>query len=247
MANQLTTGIFISKSKQIHGDKYDYSLVEYKHNSIKVKIICPIHGIFEIMPRAHTYGQGCKQCFIESKYITKEHFINESKEIHQNKYDYSLVDYKSMRNKVTIICPIHGNFSQTPHNHMNCKSGCPKCKLSKGELLVSKILTENKIDFEIQKRFKHCKNPNSNYTLPFDFYLPKFNVCIEFDGEQHYKVARYSSDKDKMLKKLQTTQLNDKIKDEYCLNNNIHLIRIPYWDISNISTIISNYIDYGFL
>lgn len=94
------------------------------------------------------------------------------------------------------------------------------CK-SKGELYIEEILQELNIDFEQQKRFKNCKNKR---TLPFDFYIPKYSTCIEYDGEQHYKSIDFWGGEERFTQR----QLNDKIKDDYCNKNNICLIRIPY-------------------
>ena len=100
---------FIKAAQEIRGDKYDYSLVNYKRMDVKVKIICPIHGEFEITPDRHLRSKfGCPFCGL--KQGTKESFIQKAKEIHGDKYDYSLVDYKNNQNKIKIICPKHGLF-----------------------------------------------------------------------------------------------------------------------------------------
>lgn len=80
-----------------------------------------------------------------------------------------------------------------------------------------------------EKIFEDCINPKTNYKLRFDFYLPKYNICLEYDGEQHYKEVDFCNDT------LADRQFRDKIKDDYCLKNNISLIRIPYWDKSKIN------------
>ena len=122
---------FIEKSKKIHGDRYDYSLVEYVNNSTKVKIICHTHGVFEQIPAKHTRGSNCPSCVINMRkeknnnYYSK-HFIEISKNIHNNKYDYSLVEYLNNNTKVKIICPIHGVFEQLPSNHSK-GANCPSC------------------------------------------------------------------------------------------------------------------------
>ena len=120
----MTTEDFIIKAKQIHGDKYDYSKVEYVNSSTKVCIICPIHGEFWQQPIDHINGKGCPKCV--GKYQTTEDFIIKAKQIHGDKYNYSKVDYINMETKVCIICPEHGEFRQTPHNHLKGQ-GCPKC------------------------------------------------------------------------------------------------------------------------
>ena len=125
-----TTNDFIEKARKIHGDKYDYSKVEYKNNRTKVCIICPKHGEFWQTPKNHLKGQGCNKCAIEYKTSkrtsTIEQFIERAKEVHGDRYDYSEVEYKNSRTKICIICPEHGEFWQTPYEHLK-GSGCPDC------------------------------------------------------------------------------------------------------------------------
>ena len=214
-AHVKTTEEFIKKAKEIHGDKYDYSLVDYKNAHTKIKIICPKHGIFEQLPLNHLSGKKCPKC--KGYYKTTEEFIKEAREIHGNKYDYSLVDYKNSREKIKIICPKHGVFEQTPHNHL-CGSGCPKCSSSHGENEIRKILEEYNFLFEEQKRFKELGR------LSFDFYLPKQNTLIEYQGEQHYKESCFKGHKHDLKKQ----QERDNIKREFAKKHNYNLIEIPY-------------------
>jgi len=200
----------------VHKNKYDYSLVEYKNSRTKIKIICPIHGIFEQTPTLHKRGHGCNNC----KSLEQESFIEQSNLVHNFKYDYSLVNYVNWKTKIKIICPIHGIFEQRPNNHKDLKQGCPYCNESHGEQEILKYLNEKNIDYIRQYKYKNCKNILS---LPFDFYLPEYNICIEFDGEQHFREHKIWGN-DKLIK----TKINDKIKNEYCLNNNIRLIRIKF-------------------
>ena len=126
MGKRLTTEEFISKAREVHGDRYDYSKVEYKNAKTKVKIICPIHGVFEQSPDAHLHGQGCQDCGYDSNKLNQESFIEKAKEKHNDFYDYSKVDFKDKNDKVCIICPRHGEFWQTPYIHLK-KHGCTKC------------------------------------------------------------------------------------------------------------------------
>lgn len=123
---KLTTKEFIQKAKLIHGDEYDYSKSKYIVNNIKVEIICKNHNSFWQKPNYHLLGQGCSKCYGNRK-LTKENFIKKAKKIHNNKYDYSSVDYKNNRTKIDIICLDHGIFKQKPNTHLN-GSGCPLCK-----------------------------------------------------------------------------------------------------------------------
>ena len=116
---------FIQKANEIHNNKYDYSKVEYKNNREKVCIICPKHGEFWQKPLGHIQGKGCPYCG-GTKKLTNCEFIQKANEIHNNKYDYSKVEYVNFETKVCIICPEHGEFWQTPHSHIS-GTGCPVC------------------------------------------------------------------------------------------------------------------------
>ena len=137
---------FIIDAKSIHENKYDYSLVDYKHSHTKVKIVCPTHGEFEQSPNDHLSGKGCPKCKGDKSRILNqsntEEFLTKANLIHGAKFDYSLVDYKNARIKVKIICPIHGVFEQTPNNHLS-RRGCPKCKGDKQRILNTQKWCEN--------------------------------------------------------------------------------------------------------
>lgn len=201
---------FINKATEIHGDKYDYSLVNYINLRTKVKIICPNHGEFEQSPDKHFRKRGCQKCGGTTKLTTNE-FIIKAKNIHGDKYDYSLVDYSNSHNKVKIICPKH---------HISNR-GCPFCRESLGEREIAKFLTESNIEYIRQKKFKDCVNKSS---LIFDFFLPNKNMCIEYDGIQHFIPIKYFGGEDK----LKMTKKNDNIKNNYCNINNIKILRIKY-------------------
>ncbi len=213
---------FIKESKKVHKDKYDYSLVAYINSNTKIKIICPIHGVWEQKPNKHLSGQGCRKCSGSNK-LTTELFINKSNEAHDCKYDYSLVDYKDHYSKVKIKCPAHGVFEQGAGSHIS-GIGCPRCKESKGEKKIFNQLVKKGIIFETQKTFNGCKFKNK---LRFDFYLPEYNICIEYDGEQHYKPISYYGGHEQLL----LTQKRDSIKTQFCQDNDIQLIRIKFDEI----------------
>lgn len=227
----LTKNSFIEKSIEKHGNKYDYSLVNYVNSLNKVKIICPIHGEFLQIPYHHYNGKGCQKCSNNVK--TVDDFITKSINHHGLKYDYSNIEYSDTNTKVNIICPIHGVFKQTPKHHYN-GSGCPKCKNSKGEKEVINILKECKINFVVQKRFTECRY---KFPLPFDFYLPELNTCIEYDGIQHFKPMEIWGGE----KEFELIKLRDNIKNKYCLENNLTLIRVSKND--DIRKIINKIID----
>ena len=125
---KLTTEQFIEKTKSIHGDRYDYSLVEYKNNKTKIKIICSKHGVFKQIPSNHLNGNGCKKCGRSVNRKTTEEFITDAYCKHGDKYNYKLVEYKNNKTKVKIICPEHDIFEQIPNNHL--EYGCKKCASS---------------------------------------------------------------------------------------------------------------------
>ena len=120
------TEYWINMVKEIHGDKYDYSLVEYKKANSKVKIICKKHGEFVQLAGAHLKGYGCYHCKFNSMRMTLNEFIIKANKQHNFKFDYSLVEYKNNSTKVKIICPIHGIFEQTPAEHLKAKD-CTIC------------------------------------------------------------------------------------------------------------------------
>ena len=131
MASKLTKEEFVSKARSIHGDKYDYSLVDYVNSQTKVSILCPIHGIFDMKPNSHLSGQGCWECGLELRANNRVNnaklkFKERASHIHNNKYNYELVEYTGTRNKIDIICPIHGVYSQIANEHLRGK-GCIKC------------------------------------------------------------------------------------------------------------------------
>lgn len=141
MSKRLTTEEFIARAKEVHGDKYDYSKAIYVNNRTKICIVCPKHGEFYQSPTSHLKGFGCSKCGYEnlsrSKSKKTEQFIKEAVLVHGNYYDYSKTEYKSNYTKICIICPVHGEFWQTPSNHLK-GHGCGKCKGS----IISKKKTK---------------------------------------------------------------------------------------------------------
>jgi very-short-patch-repair endonuclease len=131
-----------------------------------------------------------------------------------------LVNYIGSFKKIKLICPIHGEFEQSSDKHVK-GHGCLFCKESKGEKEIRVYLENNKIKHLQQYVFNDCRD---RYPLPFDFYLPNYNMCIEFDGRQHFEaVDRWGG-----LNGLLDQQKKDEIKNKYCLDNNIKLLRIAH-------------------
>lgn len=125
MGKKLTTAEFVKKAIEVHGDKYDYSKVEYMGTHKNVCIICPMHGNFLQTPANHLNGRGCPKCGGNGK-LTASEFIKRAREVHSDKYNYSKVEYVNSKKEVCIICPKHGKFLQRPSDHLNGR-GCPKC------------------------------------------------------------------------------------------------------------------------
>jgi len=215
---KLTTEEFIKRSKEIHGDKYDYSKVKYLGINKCVEIIYR-GATYRQKPQNHLIGQ-CPEK--KSNRLSSEIFIKKSREIHGDKYDYSLVEYVDSHTEVEII---YNNvvYKQKPYNHLSGKSprGTENRNVSKGELNIEKYLIEHRIDFIKQHWFVDCRNI---LPLPFDFYLPKLNTLIEYDGKQHFEsVDLFGGEKGLKIRKE-----CDSIKNKYCEKNRISLLRISY-------------------
>jgi very-short-patch-repair endonuclease len=212
---------FIKKAKMVHGDKYDYSKAEYIHSHTKICIICPIHGEFWQTPNDHLCGKGCKKCGFDSvsssKLKTTEQFIKDARKIHGDKYNYSKVEYNGCFDKVCIICPIHGEFWQTPNDHL-CGKGCQVCRESKMEMLVESILEKNNIFFNRQKKFDWLGSQS------LDFYLPEYKIGIECQGIQHYKPVSFGSKKYNGDEMLELNKERDIRKKTLCDENGIKII-----------------------
>ena len=225
-------GSFIAKAKLIHNDKFDYSDINYINNKTKIKIICPIHGEFEQTPNNHLKGHGCVKCSYKSNNIVL--FIKQVKLKHNNKYDYDKSVYINNKTKLIITCPKHGDFNQTPDKHLNRNYGCPICKESKGERRVRSFLEKNLINFKTQHTFSDCRLIDE---LPFDFYLPDYNTCIEYHGIQHYEPVKFFGGVNKYKKQVK----RDKQKEKYCNTQGVILIKIKY--TQNVEKILTKFIN----
>lgn len=215
---------FKEKAVRKHEGKYDYSKSDYVNSGTKVEVICKAHGLFSITPRNHLAGQGCPKCAGVYK-KTKEEFLEECRTVHLGKYDYSMVQYTGGKNKIAIVCTSHGEFSQNAKDHLR-GHGCPKCSASKGERLVAGILENLELKFEENYAFKDCRGISGGM-LPFDFYIPSKRMVIEFDGRQHFEPVEIfggGGAHDAQLK-------NDKIRNSWCSENGIKIIRIKYDEV----------------
>lgn len=187
---------FIKIANNKFGDLYDYSLVEYKNNTTKIKIICKEHGVVEVEPKNFLKGRGCNMCFPKLLSNTDD-FIKKSNVIHSNRYNYSLVDYKNINTLVKIICPVHGEFEQTPSAHLSGK-GCKLCNSVGGynltlternkniwlndftNLYVFKLKNDNEEFFKIgiAKNIKNRMNNIKPYDceLLYSFNIDRYNA-----------------------------------------------------------------------
>jgi hypothetical protein len=223
---------FVEKSKIIHGDKYDYSLSVYNGNKSIIDIVCKDHGSFRQIVNYHLSGCGCPQCGGTIQ-LTLNEFVGRSKKIHGDRYLYDKVVYLNNQTKVEIFCKRHNlYFLQSPDSHFR-GSGCPSCNESKGEKLIAKYLDNKKIKYHREYKFDDCKNIN---LLKFDFYLPEHNLCIEYDGRQHFE----SMDIFGGAIEFEKRKINDKIKNNFCMNSKIELFRIPFFQ-RNIESLLQEY------
>lgn len=236
---RLPTEDFISRSIQVHENRYDYSKVKYVNSLTEVEIGCFVHGEFFQQPQYHMKGSGCPKCSIieqhEKQKKSIDEFISDSIKVHGDLYDYSMVEYVDSKSEVIIICKKHGEFHQSPNNHQRGQ-GCPNCNSSKGELFISQYLKEHNIEFIQQHTFEGLRMKRN---LKCDFFLPNHNVVIEYNGIQHYE-SREQFGGEKGLKR---TQKSDKLKRDYCIENGISLLEVKY-DDTDIPTTIKTFLKF---
>ena len=149
--SQQDTADFVSRCKGVHGERYDYSLVEYENSVTKVNIVCREHGSFLQQPASHLSGKGCAKCAGAAMSLRKAHtaevFITKAREVHGDKYSYEEVDYVASQTNVNITCKVHGVFAQRPTNHLSGKgcSGCTKTGFSSVKPAYLYVLTSGNI------------------------------------------------------------------------------------------------------
>ncbi len=232
--NKKSFDSFVESANITHHNKYTYFKDKFFGCTVSTKIQCPIHGIFEQIPSEHLRGSGCKECQYDAKRTAPEQFILSANTIHQYAYDYSMMRYLNNHTKISIICPLHGEFKQTPSNHL-AGNGCPTCVGSNGERIINKYLRNRGVIFNPQHVYEHLLGVNGGL-LRFDFYLPEFNTCIEYDGKQHFvHIPTFQT-----VAEYETLKQHDILKTEYCLKHNIELVRIRY-DENILEKLESNY------
>ena len=229
---------FLDKLEIAHNGNI-VALENYVNAKTKIKFKCLKDGyIWKSEPYRVMNGTGCPMCTNHIK-KTEDDFIQM---LSERNPDVELVSkYKSMHERALFKCKVCNYEWETSVSHrVRDNSGCPKCalKMSKGETIIYNYLKQNNIEFKKEATFKDCRDKNP---LPFDFYLPNQNICIEYDGIQHYRPidfgnGTYTDVNDNFI----ITQKHDKIKNEYCKQNNITLIRISYKDKNHIEEILSS-------
>lgn len=195
-----------------------------------IKHYCKKHNIFwDAAPSNILQGYGCPECGKDkigeknrkthTEYVKELEIINSGIEI--------IGEYQGAHIPTLHKCKIDGHvWHATPANVLFGK-GCPVCNESKGERQIRQWLQKYNIEYVYQKTFIDCKDINA---LPFDFYIPKYNICIEYDGEQHFRPVNFDGrETELVIQQFKKLQQHDKIKNQYCKNNNINLLRIPYY------------------
>ena len=230
----------LEEVKKLFEDR-DYELLtsEYKNTTTPLEYICKKHfekGILKITLRDFLSGKGCRYCGFERSAKAKMHsddFYKQRCEDLGLEYVGRYVD-EDHTSVIQYICPKHKDKG-VQHKSISCinvNAGCPYCKNLKNEKNLASLLATLGFKVETQKRFSDCRFKNP---LPFDFYLPDFNILIEFDGEFHYMPIRKGSMTDEeAIEQMKNTQQRDQIKTQYCKDNNSPLIRIPYWEKDNM-------------
>ena len=203
---------------------------EYKNVGTPILLKCPNGHVSEIIFSNFMRGSGCS-CCANNKRHDYEYV---KKEIEKEGYKLISSEYINGATKIEMMCD-EGHVFQMRWNNFQQGQRCPICqKPSKGEQRVEEILNKYSIPFETQYRYDDCRDVKP---LPFDFYLPQYNLIIEFDGEQHFDIKHCFGNNDDDF---WTTIIHDAIKNQYCEDNNINILRIPYWEIDNIEELIKN-------
>nr|DAU16926.1 MAG TPA: restriction enzyme [Caudoviricetes sp.] len=208
-------------------------LSEYKNSKTELQIKCPNGHIY---PQTYDYFVNnircpiCKEKEIKNKEQHKYKWVKNT--INSVGYELLTKNYTNNRQPLDIKCDkghvYTSNFDNFQQGHR-----CIICNSSNGNKKVENILKKLKINYIVEYKFENCKFKRQ---LPFDFYLPDYNLCIEYDGVQHFEIVKHFGGFDDFI----TRKIKDTIKNVYCNENNIKLIRIPYWDFDNIENIIIN-------
>lgn len=208
---------FIKKARKVHGDLYDYDKGSYVSANFPVKVYCRVHGWFAQRASSHLAGCGCKECLTDRHRRTAAEFIEAAKKVHGDKYDYSRVRYRNSKQKVELICSIHGPFWVKPNSHVSSGSGCRLCSESSGERAVARTLEG--LGIEYVREYKIRPHP-----YRYDFYIPILNVFVEYNGQQHYQPIEMFGGQPA----LEVVRKNDEIKKVLVSQVKGKLITIPF-------------------
>lgn len=232
---------FAKEAHEVWGNEYIYPMQKLTNHHVPLRIICPKHGEFYKRRDAFLRDkQGCPKC-VEEKHrdIWRQNFLDKAYKIHRDTYDYSNVKYVNNYTEVEIICPKHGPFWQTPHNHIGQHSGCPQCakeKSSFGEKVIKRYLEEHGVAFIHDEPCLDWLVYDRK--MKPDFYLPEHNVVIEFDGIQHFEPIETFGGEEALIE----TQKRDAEKDRLCEEHGVRVLRIPYWELDRIQDILKEVI-----
>jgi hypothetical protein len=228
--HQWDTGDFIEKARAVHGERYDYSAVEYRNSQEKVSILCSVHGAFLQRPAEHARGKGCSKCQNDASRMQTIDFVERATALNGERYDYSGVVLSLSVDRVLIRCLVHGDFRQVAIEHLRGKQ-CPACAhenaralcKSHHEEVIGNLLASLGIEFQRQKTFLKCRHIRP---LPFDFYftLGGLHFLVEYDGAQHFGPVDFFGGE----KEYQLRVKKDAIKTAFAEANSFVLIRIPY-------------------
>ena len=235
---------YLTLFKNAHGDIFDFSKSDYKGSKDPILVICENGHEWWVAPQKLANGAKCSYCL--GRHKTREEFIEQSNIENNFRYTYENVVYVNNHTKVSVTCPLHGDFLVTPMNHMKKGQprGCPVCSSSRGELAVQKVLQDMNLNFTPQFWFADCRNINP---LPFDFAVLDDDKTVifllEFNGEQHFSEVCFGGiSRERAEENLKNVQFRDKIKKDYCQKNGIPLLCIHYSYINNIPAIIKSFI-----
>lgn len=225
MTVRLTTETFIRSAKEVHGEKYDYSLIEYKDSRSKVEIVCRTHGSFFQLPSQHTsVKNGCIKCYHTPRIDTTE-IIKRFRNIHGDRYNYSKSIYNGFDNNIIISCDIHGDFQQTPSRHL-IGANCPKCRG-----IISKLETAWLDSLMISTE---CRQKNiyiDGKRLKVDAYVPETNTVYEFWGDfWHGNPKRYKQDQMNIVTKCTFGELFNKTQERIRLIISAQYNLIEKWE-----------------
>lgn len=215
-------------------------LEPYVNDSTNLSVQCKTCGNKWKISPSHIYGERkCPECSRKNLHdlFVKPQDVFEKEMANINPNISIIGKYVNDRTKISCKCNVCDNtWSATPNNLLK-KKGCPRCSASKGEKRIEKWLKKNRINYIPEAKFFNCKFKNC---LPFDFYLPDFQRCIEFQGGQHFKPIQFGGNVTVEVAEdtYRQQKIRDKIKEDYCKSNGISLIKIPYWEYENIEIIL---------